>query len=220
MSWNVSCDFDGTITCDDVVQSMLTRFADPSWLDTEADWEAGRIGSRDCLDIQTRLLRVSEQELADWVDQRAVDAHVPAFFADCAELGFDVRIVSDGYDWVIRRVMARLGLQGVPVVANRLQYQGEGRWTVAFPYAAARCASGACKCLAIAQSGPRLHIGDGRSDMCVSDECDLVFAKSSLLASRKARGMASIPFASFADIRAALPDLVEERKAMSAACGG
>jgi 2-hydroxy-3-keto-5-methylthiopentenyl-1-phosphate phosphatase len=207
-SWRISCDFDGTITRSDVVQGVLIRFADPRWLEAEAEWEAGRIGSRACLDVQTRLLRVSDTELADWVDQQPVDPHVADFFADCAELGLDIRVLSDGYDWVIHRVMARLGLEHVPVVANHLVYAGDGRWTVEFPHARKSCPSGTCKCSALPDTAPRAHIGDGRSDICVSDVCDLVFAKSSLLASRTARGLASVPFDTFADIRAALPGLI------------
>jgi 2-hydroxy-3-keto-5-methylthiopentenyl-1-phosphate phosphatase len=45
--------------------------------------------------------------------------------------------------------------------------------------------------------------------MCVSDTCDIVFAKASLLSSRTARGLQSRPFTSFADICALLPSLVE-----------
>ncbi len=187
---------------------MLARFAGPQWLEIEAEWEAGLIGARACLERQTALLRVSEAELADWVDQRPVDSHAQAFFADCARLGLEVRIVSDGYDWVIRRVMARLELSALPVFANRLTPIGQDRWTLQSPYAAVGCPSGTCKCAIVSSSRPRLHIGDGRSDMCVSDVCDVVFAKASLLASRNARGLASKPFTSFADISALLPALV------------
>jgi 2,3-diketo-5-methylthio-1-phosphopentane phosphatase len=211
--WSISCDFDGTITCDDTVQAMLARFAGPAWLEVEAEWDAGRIGARVCLERQTALLRVSPAELADWVDQRPIDPHAPAFFAECARLGLEVRIVSDGYDWVIRRVMARLGLQALPVFANRLIHVGDHRWSLQSPYGAEGCASGTCKCAIVSKTRPRLHIGDGRSDMCVSDVCDVVFAKASLLASRTARGLASKPFASFADISAALPSLADWPKA-------
>ena len=215
--WRVSCDFDGTITCDDVVQSMLAEFADPSWRVIEAEWEAGLIGSRICLQRQTELLRVEPERLAAWVDTRPVDPHVSAFFADCAGLGLDVRIVSDGYDWVIRRVVARLGLAAVPIFANRLTPRPGGRWSVQFPHARRACSSGACKCAVIAEGRPRLHIGDGRSDMCVSDVCEVVFAKGALLASRTARGLASIPFTSFADIREALPEVTGVRREGDAA---
>jgi 2,3-diketo-5-methylthio-1-phosphopentane phosphatase len=207
--WSISCDFDGTVTCDDTVQAMLARFAGPKWLEIEAEWDSGRIGARVCLERQTDLLRVSPTELADWVDRRAVDPHTRTFFTECARLGLEVRIVSDGYDWVIRRVMARLGLQSVPVFANRLVYAGENRWSLQSPYAAQGCASGTCKCAIVSKTQPRLHIGDGRSDICVSDVCDIVFAKASLLSSRTARGLRSRSFSSFADICPLLPDLAD-----------
>lgn len=202
--WAVSCDFDGTITRGDVVQGILARFADPSWRDIEAEWDAGRIGSRECLERQTRLIRVEPDDLAAWVDAHPVDPDVVGFFEDCADLGVSVRIVSDGYDWVIRRVLARLGLEHLPVYANRLVAHEGGRWSVEFPHARPGCPSGACKCALVAQAHLRLHIGDGRSDACVSDRCDLVFAKDSLLASRQARGLSSAAFQTFAEIRAAL----------------
>lgn len=187
---------------------MLTRFAGPEWLEIEAEWVAGRIGARLCLERQTELLRVSPADLDAWIDERAVDPHAQAFFADCARLGVEVRIVSDGYDWVIRRVMARLGLQSLPVFANRLVSAGGDRWTLQSPFSAEGCASGTCKCAIVSKTQARLHIGDGRSDMCVSDICEVVFAKASLLATRNARGLVSKPFASFADISALLPTLV------------
>ena len=199
--WSISCDFDGTITRQDVVQAMLDRFADPSWREIEAEWEAGRIGSRLCLERQTRLLRVDPEELATWIDAREVDPHAAAFFADCEALAIDICIVSDGYDRVIRRVMARLGLQHVPVFANRLTPLGGGRWSVQFPHARSACASGACKCGIVAGRRRRLHIGDGRSDVCVSDVCDMVVAKDALLASRQARGLPSVAFKDFSEIR-------------------
>lgn len=209
-AWSISCDFDGTITCDDTVQAMLDHFAGPAWLEIEAEWEAGDIGARVCLERQTDLLRVSPAELGAWVDQRAVDPHAQAFLTECARLGIEVRIVSDGYDWVIRRVMARLGLQSLPIFANRLVFAGDDRWIVQSPYAAQGCASGTCKCAIVSKTQARLHIGDGRSDMCVSDICELVFAKASLLAARNARGLPSKPFTSFADISVVLPFLVDQ----------
>ena len=207
-AWIVSCDFDGTITCQDMILAMLERFADPAWRSIEAQWEEGAIGSRDCLARQTELLRVSEVELARWVDQQPLDPHVAGFFADCARLGLDVRIVSDGYDWVIRRVLSRLGVAEVPVYANHLEPALDGRWALSFPHAREGCASGACKCVAVGRTRPRVHIGDGRSDFCVSNICDLVLAKGALLATRRAQGLPCIAFDTFADVRAALESLV------------
>jgi 2-hydroxy-3-keto-5-methylthiopentenyl-1-phosphate phosphatase len=202
--WAISCDFDGTITRGDAVLGLLRTFAEPAWRQIEADWEAGRIDARTCLRDQTRLVRVEPQQLAAWVDAHPIDPEAAGFFADCVELGLDVCVISDGYDWVIRRVMARLGFPGVPVFANHLLVQDEGRWTLEFPFARAGCGSGACKCALITGGRPRLHIGDGRSDVCVSNACELVFAKDSLLAHRQAHGLPSLPFSDFGQIRSAL----------------
>ena len=197
----LSCDFDGTITVADMVQGLLSRFAGAEWLEIEAEWEAGEIDARVCLDRQTRLLRASPDALAAWVDDQAVDPDVPAFFQDCRARGLDVRILSDGYDRVIRRVLRRIGVEGVPVVANRLDYLGDDRWRVAFPFMRDGCPSGVCKCAAASDRGPRLHIGDGRSDACLADNSDRVFASKGLLTERLARGRPTEGFATFADLR-------------------
>jgi 2-hydroxy-3-keto-5-methylthiopentenyl-1-phosphate phosphatase len=202
--WAISCDFDGTITQGDAVQGLLTNFADPSWREIEAEWVEGRISARDCLARQTRLIRAEAEAVTAWVDAHPVDPQAAAFFSDCAAMGLDVCILSDGYDWVIRRVMARLGFPDTPVFANRLSPEGDGRWSVAFPGARPACPAGACKCARLEKGRLRAHIGDGRSDICVSDACDLVFAKDTLLASRQARGLASVAYRDFTDIRAAL----------------
>ena len=202
--WAVSCDFDGTITCEDMVQAMLARFADPAWREVEAEWEAGLIGARECLARQTDMLRVEEAELASWVDEQPVDPDVGGFLSDCARRGHEVRIVSDGYDWVIARVLARLELSHLPVFANRLRPSPGRRWSLEFPYARATCPSGACKCKVLGADAPRLHVGDGRSDFCVADVCERVFAKGALLAARRARGLPSVAFDTFADLHGQL----------------
>src|SRR5471032_695977 len=46
MHWHIVCDFDGTITRTDVIDTILERFADPSWEAVEDEWLSGKIGSR------------------------------------------------------------------------------------------------------------------------------------------------------------------------------
>ena len=201
MNLSISCDFDGTITRSDTVDAILEQFALPQWMDVEAEWAAGKIGSRECLAQQAQFLRVTPVELDAFIED------VAPFFADCLKMGAPVSVVSDGFDWVVRRVLTRMGLRGVPIIANRLVHAGDDRWTVRFPHAAPNCGSGVCKCSVVAGQAHRVHIGDGRSDACVSDVCDVVFAKGWLLESRNRRGLDSIPFETFATVRAMLPEL-------------
>jgi 2,3-diketo-5-methylthio-1-phosphopentane phosphatase len=209
MQFSVSCDFDGTITTTDTVNALLTQFAEPEWLAIEDDWCAGKFGSRECLARQTKLLRIEPDRLDAFIDDVDVDPDVKGFFDDCLKMGIPVSVVSDGYDWAVRRVLSRMGIRGVPIVANRLVHLGEDRWAVLFPHTAQNCGSGVCKCAAANAQAQMIHIGDGRSDFCVSDLADIVFAKGSLLKNRTERGLHSVPFERFDEIRALLPNIAD-----------
>ena len=62
--WIIVCDFDGTISCDDVTDGILERFARPGWQQLESAWQRGEIGSAVCMSGQIELLDVSPEELA------------------------------------------------------------------------------------------------------------------------------------------------------------
>jgi 2,3-diketo-5-methylthio-1-phosphopentane phosphatase len=207
MQFSISCDFDGTITLADTVDAVLTRFAEPEWEVVEADWKAGKFGSRECLAQQTQMLRMTPTELDSFLDTIEVDADAKGFFDDCFSMGIPVSVVSDGYDWAVRRILARAGIRGIPIVANRLIHMGEDRWMARFPHMAQNCGSGVCKCAVVNEPVQLIHIGDGRSDVCVSNMVDLVFAKGSLLKGRDEAGLPSIGFETFSEIRAMMPEL-------------
>lgn len=207
MHFSISCDFDGTITLVDTVDAVLERFAEPEWVDVEAQWQAGRLGSRECLAEQTKLLRVTPDALDSFLDEIEVDPDAKALFDDCVRMGLPISVVSDGYDWAVRRVLARAGIRGVQITANRLIHVGEDRWIARFPYSAQNCGSGVCKCAVVNAKAHLVHIGDGRSDACVSDKVDLVFAKGKLLDARTRAGLPCVGFDRFSEIRAALPEL-------------
>src|SRR5690348_13466895 len=61
--WTILCDFDGTISVEDVIDSLLDRFGRPGWEVLEQDWRAGRIGSRECMSGQVDLLHMTRAEL-------------------------------------------------------------------------------------------------------------------------------------------------------------
>src|SRR5581483_2296801 len=108
-----------------------------------------------------------------------IDPEFPAFIALAQSFGCPVTVVGDGLDRVIKQVLGRVGLAGLEIRSNRLAYRGEGRWQLEFPAAAPECAagSGICKCaIAKASKERTLLIGDGRSDFCVAEMADFVFA--------------------------------------------
>jgi 2-hydroxy-3-keto-5-methylthiopentenyl-1-phosphate phosphatase len=210
--WLVICDFDGTIAHVDVTDGVLSRFALPEWEDIEAEWKAGRIGSRECMKRQVDLLRTPRAALDAYLDTVEIDPAFPAFVADCRARGLEVVVISDGIDYSIRRILGRHGLDDLLRASNRLvQLEGE-RYSLEFPDANPKCSagSGTCKCRSssrMASGRPRLLIGDGSSDFCLAGEADLVFAKHKLLQRCRERGLPHLACPDFTAARRLLPQL-------------
>ena len=202
-SVRVFVDFDGTISVGDTTDLILERFADPSWRTIEADWVAGRIGSRECLARQIDLIRATPQALDTFARNSAIDPHFTAFAALCARHGVPVSVVSDGLDRIATAMLARAGLE-LPIVANHLEWLGADRWRLGFPHAREDCRStaGHCKCATLTPEpgGLRVLVGDGRSDFCAATVADLVIAKGALA---MYCGNNRIPFEPFTDFAGA-----------------
>ena len=206
----VFVDFDGTISLEDTTDVILERFADSKWQKVEADWLSGRIGSRDCLAQQIDLVRASPEELDAVCEDVPLDPHFPELIALCRNHGVDVVVISDGLDRIVTKMLARVGVD-VPVLANHLNYLGDNRWRLEFPYASKICRAeaGNCKCHALTNDpvGVRILIGDGRSDFCAADTADLVIAKGALAEHCQTSGINYTVFGNFAGATTVLADL-------------
>lgn len=214
MSCHVFVDFDGTIVSCDATDYLLERFAAPQWRDIEQVWQAGRIGSRECLARQTSLLRATPAELDAAVDEIDVDPGFASFLRFCRERGISATIVSDGFDRVIARVLRRHGIV-LPAAANRLEPVGADGWRLSFPHASDDCLAlaGHCKCATAARNTGLLKVvvGDGRSDYCLAGTADLVLAKSALRDMCVAGGKAHTPFHDFYDVAGHLSEWLAAR---------
>jgi 2,3-diketo-5-methylthio-1-phosphopentane phosphatase len=212
--WTILCDFDGTVSVEDITDSLLERFARPGWQTIEQAWRRGEIGSHDCMAEQVALLDASKEEIDAHLDTMMIDRAFAAFVADVEDAGIPLAVVSDGLDYAIRRILDAHGLGRVPIVANRLEQAGERSWRLEFPHGNPSCrvASGNCKCASAARAKDArrrvLLIGDGASDFCVASEADLVFAKHRLIEHCRAAGIAYVPVTGFADALDLFPTLL------------
>jgi 2-hydroxy-3-keto-5-methylthiopentenyl-1-phosphate phosphatase len=206
----VFCDFDGTISVQDATDFILARLADPEWQDIEEQWKQGAIGSAECMQRQVALIRATRQQLDAALDEIEIDPSFPAFASYCRSRGIPLTVTSDGVDYFIHRILARHRLPPLPVIANQLTtygHNGEKRYRLALPFSQAACESGAgmCKCRCVrAAAGTRVYVGDGRSDFCIADKSDLLFAKGKLAEFCERQGIAFIRYRRFADITRAL----------------
>lgn len=214
----IFCDFDGTITQLDVTDQILSELAHPSWREIEREWMLGLIGSRECLVRQIALVNAPAEDLNAAIDAVAVDADFARFCKFARRKNWPVYVLSDGFDYVIRRVLKSAGVEkqfrsGSTLFASALRVEGR-RLTPSFPHSPEPCAHGCATCKAALinrlREGrrPVVFVGDGMSDRFAVEVADVVFAKRQLLAHCRANGIACHPFETFKDVQNGLENLL------------
>ena len=214
-NWTILCDFDGTISVEDVFDSLLDHFGRRGWQHLEREWRAGRIGSRACMAGQVELLHMQRAELDAHLDALWIDSAFPAFVTLARTLNVPLQIVSDGLDYAIQSMLRRAGISDLPVFANQLRapaHKNPSGWHLDSPHQADGCRAGVCKCALadVEQRAERrvLLIGDGASDFCVANRVDFVFAKNRLIEHCRALGIPYVPITGFEDAIKYLPKLL------------
>lgn len=202
---SVFLDFDGTISVADVDVHLLGRFAHPDWRVVDAEYARGEIGSRVCLLDCWDLMPHDEARLRAAAREVAIDPDAKGLVDDLRAAGAEVTVVSDGFGFRAAEVAADLG---VPVLTNAVDW-ATGR--LEFPHEDRCCACTSCGVCKQAPIKDAHHagrtsvlVGDGVSDVKAALLADVVFAKGALLAWCARQGVAHTPFATLADVRAAL----------------
>jgi 2-hydroxy-3-keto-5-methylthiopentenyl-1-phosphate phosphatase len=210
----IFCDFDGTITLADVTDEILRRLAAPGWVEIERMWADGIIGSKECLERQLALVVTTPAALNALIDSIPVDPYFAGFlrFVDANAVPFFV--VSDGLDYVIRRVLRRCRISeklrnGTHFFSSAVRVRSSGI-SISFPHALDSCTHGCatCKPLVIRklreQHWPVLYIGDGLSDRHAVTEADFVFARRPLLEYCRDKDIPSCLFEDFSEVESSL----------------
>ncbi|ENU79738.1 hypothetical protein F975_02367 [Acinetobacter sp. ANC 3789] len=210
--WHILCDFDGTISLNDTTDQLLETFAKPGWVEIEQEWEQGKIGSKICMQRQIELLDMSKNELYQCLDNIEIDTGFIDFVNMTTAHKIPLTIVSDGMDVVIKYILKKYDLAHLPIIANHLVQVSERNWKLEFPNTNPRCISqsGTCKCKVAEQHFQEqiILIGDGRSDFCLAETADYVFAKKSLINHCIGKSIEHTAFKSFIEIQEQLVQLI------------
>jgi 2,3-diketo-5-methylthio-1-phosphopentane phosphatase len=202
----VLCDFDGTITNEDIGFKIIQTFAGPGWYEIEDAYQRGEKGSREALLEIFALTRVEEPTLRRFVeDNFHVDPHFPAFLELCRRRKLPVTVLSDGFDFYIDLMLQKFKVN-VDYQANQLRVVDCGLHAH-FPHQSDHCGDcGNCKldyARRVREGGARIiYIGDGYSDRCVVEAADAVFAKGVLAKYCGQKGIPFYPFDNFGNILA------------------
>ena len=197
----IYCDFDGTITKVDTVNSFFEKYANKKWLEYEARWVAGEITSQENAIQQVALIReVTPSELENFVSSIELTPYFLEFLEEIQKQGIEFTILSDGFDFFIEEVLKRNNIKNVKYFANHLVYENN-KFRIEFPHHNTKCIKGAgmCKCVKINEQ-EYCYIGDGTSDLCVASRASLLFATKNLCKHCVTNDIKHIKFETFSDI--------------------
>jgi HAD superfamily phosphoserine phosphatase-like hydrolase len=183
---------------------LVRRFAgDGAWLDFEHALDAGSRTVRDVLQAEAGLVRGTFAEISAFLrSEIRVDASFAPFVAACDARGYALTIVSSGIEPIIRDRLEELAIRDIPIIANGIEPDPAG-WRIIFRDDAPNGTDKAAEVRAARAAGTyTIFIGDGRSDYEAAIAADVCFAKRGLPLERylAPRGIAFVPFSSFAEI--------------------
>ena len=208
---SVFVDFDGTITLEDIGDKLFIDFGEfEPW---HTMLKNGDINIRDYWHKLTGTLdpNLTFDEIARYALKFDIDPYFSRFADYCMSKGYNLRVVSDGFDAYISPIMNKLGLSDLPLSINRLRKNKKGFFPE-FPGASesCNCLSASCKRNAmLVNSGPDdiiIFVGDGYSDYCAAEHADIVFAKKHLAAYCNKNRIPHYPWTSFFDVIRLLED--------------
>lgn len=218
-TFKVFVDFDGTITKIDVGEELFIEFGDKeNAAKLIKEWNEGNV-----------LPRIGWQKLCDWVvniDKEAmkkfvlgieIDSTFPKFVEYCEQNEFEVLVVSDGFDYYIKRILERENLGHLKFSSNQLLFGENNKLIPRFPNAAEDCTCSAnCKRNFVLNNSSddeyTIYIGDGVSDRCPVQYCDFIFAKDSLLRFCEMNRITFFPFTNFDDVVSRMEELKNKKR--------
>ncbi|MGB5926474.1 MAG: MtnX-like HAD-IB family phosphatase [Dehalococcoidia bacterium] len=200
----VQCDFDGTITEEDISFLLLDAFAQGDWRTLLREYREHKISVGK---FNTRAFAMVKADKHRLLEALQGGVKVRAGFHElvdyCLNKGFRLVIVSNGLDFYIRAVLKDLGLGDVEAYAAQASFHPAGMKVRYMGPDGKRVNDGFKE--AYIESFLRLgyrviYIGNGDSDVAPAKYAHRVFATGDLLAYSKENNLNCKPFKDFRDV--------------------
>jgi len=217
----VFCDFDGTMTVEDVGNRLFHTYSGGASEKIVEEYRAGRINARECLSRECESLgTISPETVRKFASQFPLDPYAKEFVEFCRTRGIPLTVLSDGLDLYVSVILNDAGLGDLPWLANHGSFVGTESGTVlvpSFPYRDEHCdLCGNCKRNhMVTNSGDDdvvVYVGDGISDRCPVRYADIVFAKRDLIKYCQEQNVSYYEFRHLGDVRERLDQIMSRGK--------
>ncbi|MHC1578524.1 MAG: MtnX-like HAD-IB family phosphatase [Dehalococcoidia bacterium] len=204
----IQCDFDGTVTEEDLGFFLLDSFARPDWRRFLREYQEHRISVDEFNTKAFAMVKVDRNTLLEALkDKVKVRAGFRELVDYCSGKGFRLVIVSNGLDFYIRSVLKDLGMEKLEVHAAQASFDPEGMRVRYVGPGGKRLRDGFKEAYirSFLNLGYRvIYIGNGDSDFAPAKYAEYIFATGELLAYCKENGLNYKFFENFVDVVGAL----------------
>jgi 2-hydroxy-3-keto-5-methylthiopentenyl-1-phosphate phosphatase len=211
MAMIIQCDFDGTITEEDVSFMLLDAFAPGDWREWLQRYRENRIPVGEFNTRAFAMLKASKAELLEVArDKVRLRAGLHELVSYCRRRGFRFMIVSNGLDFYITAILKDAGLGDIEVYAAKtrfyrrglkVQYIGPDSTPLISDFKEAYTR-------AFLKQGYRVvYVGNGPSDIAPAVHAHHIFATDGLLDGCREMNLKCTPFNDLNDIVTGLESL-------------
>jgi len=214
MKMIIQCDFDGTLTVEDMGFFLLDTFAGGEWRQWLEQYRDNKISVSEFNSRAFATLKTAKEELLAAILSRAkLRDGFHELVGYCREKGFRLAIVSNGLDFYINSILADAGLGDVEAHAAttqfhpgglKVQYIGPDGVPLNDDFKAAYAR------FFLEQGYKVAYVGNGPSDANPASLSQHIFARDGLLDSCKEKRLPCQPFDDLHDVIKGLESLKAE----------
>ncbi len=217
--FKIFVDFDGTISKQDIGDSIFRRFGNKEKVeDIITKLLSDEITAKQCwLSLCDSVEKLDKNELNEFIDSIEID-HTFHNLVDYSKKNeMELFVISDGFNYYIDRVFDRENLRDIKYYSNKLKIDSNNKLIPSFPYLDQNCTTSAnCKRNHIINNSGEdeytIFIGDGNSDKYTVQFCDFIFAKDDLLKYCEVERITYFPFNNFNDVIEKIEELKSRKR--------
>jgi 2-hydroxy-3-keto-5-methylthiopentenyl-1-phosphate phosphatase len=204
----IQCDFDGTVTEEDLSFFLLDSYAQGDWREVLQEYKEHKISVDEFNTKAFSMVKVDRSTLLEALgDKVKVRAGFRELVDYCPKRGLRLVIVSNGLDFYIRSVLKGLGIEKLEVYAAQAFFDSKGMKVRYIGPDGKRLRDGfkEAHVKSFLKLGYRvIYVGNGDSDFAPARYAEYVFATGELLAYCRENGLNYRPFENFVDVVAVL----------------
>jgi len=200
----IQCDFDGTITSNNLSVLLRENFAHSDYQKIDSDYLHGYLTVEQSNKLQYALIKEPKEKLQEFVRQHIeVRPGFLEFVGYCRDTGTPLIIVSSGLDFYIETVLNEIGVQDLELHCGRTIFSGDGI-IVSYYNPEGNIIDEGFKKEYLTWLRKRdkyiIYIGDGLSDVEAARHANYVFATGDLVRLLSTESVACSVFSDFYDL--------------------